>query len=293
MVKYRPNEKNKKRNDAKKNEQMFVERLCLPADTRRVLVTENDIFSSGADNYWLQYHRLVEQPNDQEKERLRPSVFHFKPAFQQELFDNLVKRQKKIIADSGWESQWFQVSFEWRLALGLGDASVYETSITLHPLYGYPYLPAQAIKGVCLSYMIFEYFDGEEKKAEQSQAFRFLFGDQDEQGSVIFTDSIPVQIPKIKEDIINVHYKMYYQQQKWPVDYDTPSLVSFPVVEKPRFQFGVLLKENVTFTEEPFRDETATQVLKKLVSGAFSEHGIGAKTAVNYGYGIAQSIEGW
>ncbi len=45
-------------------------------------------------------------------------------------------------------------TLSWRLTIGLGSSSVYETSITLHHIYGIPYLPGSAIKGVTRSYRI-------------------------------------------------------------------------------------------------------------------------------------------
>jgi CRISPR-associated protein Cmr6 len=37
---------------------------------------------------------------------------------------------------------------DWRLIVGLGGESILETSICLHPLYGFPYIPGSAVKGV-------------------------------------------------------------------------------------------------------------------------------------------------
>jgi len=48
----------------------------------------------------------------------------------------------------------FSLTLSWRLVVGLGAASVYETSMTLHHIYGIPYLPGSAIKGVTRSYRI-------------------------------------------------------------------------------------------------------------------------------------------
>ncbi len=48
---------------------------------------------------------------------------------------------------------------DYRLIVGLGDESVYETSITLHHIYGFPYIPGQAVKGVVSSWFIKNEFD--------------------------------------------------------------------------------------------------------------------------------------
>ena len=47
---------------------------------------------------------------------------------------------------------------DWRMVIGLGNESVYETSMILHHIYGIPYIPGSAIKGVVRSYIITEEF---------------------------------------------------------------------------------------------------------------------------------------
>jgi len=42
----------------------------------------------------------------------------------------------------------------WRLVVGLGSGSVYETSLTLHHIYGIPYIPGSALKGITRSYYL-------------------------------------------------------------------------------------------------------------------------------------------
>ena len=42
-------------------------------------------------------------------------------------------------------------TIDWRLIVGLGNESVYDTSMTLHHVYGIPYIPASAVKGVVRS----------------------------------------------------------------------------------------------------------------------------------------------
>lgn len=46
-----------------------------------------------------------------------------------------------------------------RLIVGLGSTSVLETSIKLHHIYGIPYIPSSAIKGVLRAYKIWELSD--------------------------------------------------------------------------------------------------------------------------------------
>jgi len=81
---------------------------------------------------------------------------------------------------------------DWRLILGIGHESVYETSITLHHIYGIPYIPGQAVKGATRNWIITEVFEQNEKKALKDNLFCRIFGSPKEsairehQGSVIF-----------------------------------------------------------------------------------------------------------
>ncbi len=47
------------------------------------------------------------------------------------------------------------------MIVGLGNESVYDTSMTLHHMYGIPFIPASAIKGVIRSWIIAEMFGDE------------------------------------------------------------------------------------------------------------------------------------
>ena len=68
-----------------------------------------------------------------------------------EFFKALLKRQKatlEALEAQGYEIQTLRVQVKWRLVVGLGLPSPLETGITLQHLYGFPYLPGSAIKGV-------------------------------------------------------------------------------------------------------------------------------------------------
>lgn len=55
---------------------------------------------------------------------------------------------KKLHDKQGYLIESFRAQVMWRLVVGLGLPSPLETGITLHHLYGFPYLPGSAIKGV-------------------------------------------------------------------------------------------------------------------------------------------------
>lgn len=112
-----------------------------------------------------------------------------------------------------------------RMIIGLGDSDVQETTMTFHHTYGIPYIPGQAIKGIVKNYIICEYFNFEESKALKCENFKRIFGIENEKdskdlykGDAIFFDAFPVNEKiNIKKDIMNVHYKGYYNFKKTTV----------------------------------------------------------------------------
>ena len=70
-------------------------------------------------------------------------------------------------------------STKWRLAIGLGGSSVFETGMTLHHLYGFPYIPASSVKGILRSWIITEYFyRNDNKKSDLINAEFEALGDK-------------------------------------------------------------------------------------------------------------------
>ena len=142
---------------------------------------------------------------------------------------------------------------------------------------------------------------------------------KDHQGKVWFFDAFPLSKPEIEVDIMNPHYGDYYNSTnpEPPADYLKPNPITFLTVgekdseENPlRFQFLIGIKgtDNAPIGEnsklfkdtngEPIKvrskdvselvDASADTPLSAIgeawLKKALEEHGIGAKTAVGYGY---------
>ena len=181
---------------------------------------------------------------------------------------------------------------DWRMVVGLGGGtSVYETGMTLHHIYGIPYIPASAIKGIVRSWIIAEAFKNEETEAIQDEGFCNVFGCPDKidgvksrykefrQGKVTFFDAMPTQKPTLKPDIMNPHYPDYYNDKnakEWPTDTQNPKPIVFLTVQKTAFRFLVGTKEADNTIKGKSIDVWLTEAL--------TEHGIGAKTAIGYGF---------
>jgi CRISPR-associated protein Cmr6 len=191
--------------------------------------------------------------------------------------DYLSTRQKRFIEEFskiGFEIESFTASLSWRMVIGLGGVHPQETSMTLHHIYGIPYIPGSAIKGVTRHWVIWKEFEGEEEKAEEKENFKKVFGTQEMAGKVIFMDAYPLNEVKLKLDVMTPHYPDYYSSGKPPADWQNPKPINFLTVDKgTKFRFFLLSRDKETLNN-------AVEWLK----GALKEFGIGAKTSVGYGY---------
>ena len=195
------------------------------------------------------------------------------------------QRQKKIcdsLKESGWSVESFDLKTQSRLIIGLGGTNVLETGMTLHPLYGFPYIPASGLKGLARAY-------AEITEKLSVEEMRDIFGSQDKdpqhvknnrQGKVIFMDGLPNRFPKIELDIMNPHYTEYYQGKTDsksnlipPGDYFNPVPIFFIAVSEGQdFSFALISK-----------DQECLQKAKDCLIGGLTQLGAGGKTNVGYG----------
>lgn len=294
----------------------FNIKLCeLPADTKKAMSTNNNEI----ENFYLRLNRFVNWKEDK-KDKADYNIG--KPIFDTTLINN-VNNNMKNIEDAYQNSNYDFVSDiilkpDWRFVIGLGSASVYETSMTLHHIYGIPYIPASAVKGVLRSHVINEVFgkyrtdkdkdnkeDIAEIKAMEDDTFRSIFGghykdgdkEKSEAGKVIFFDAFPCGSPEIEIDIMNPHYGDYYsgEDNASPADYHSPKLINFLTVKNTgfKFMFAVRKTDNQEISSDELKtynsnnnlsNENITACVKEWLIKTLSEHGIGSKTAVGYGY---------
>ncbi len=180
---------------------------------------------------------------------------------------------KMMLENNGMRFEEFELMLYWRMVIGLGASHPQETSMTLHHIYGIPYIPGSAIKGVTRHWVIINYFEGDEDKAIQDPNFCEIFGTQENQGKVIFFDAYPVGTINLKIDVMTPHYSDYYSGKEPPADWQSPVPIKFLTVERTKFKFYLASKDKNLL-------EKASEWLKE----ALKEHGIGAKTAIGYGY---------
>lgn len=282
-----------------------ISKTKLPEDTRNVL----DSFKN-VDNFHLAFNKLARFEKDKFKffETDRRGIkYQIRANFSDNFIRNIAQRFYGSIKGLNLKfSDDLVLTSEWRMVVGLGNESVYETSMALHHIYGIPYIPGSAIKGVVRSYIITEKFGKDdkeetdfknaEKRALKDQGFCDIFGcpknsfyNQSMQGKTIFFDALPLSKPQIEVDVMNPHYAPYYSDSSGevpPADYHNPKPIFFLTVEGAKFGFviGINEKDNNTIQQGKFSCEDPLSVACKWMKKALNEHGIGAKTAVGYGY---------
>jgi len=211
----------------------------------------------------------------------------------------MITRQKEAIRETQLITWKKDLAVDWRLVVGLGGASVYDTSLTLHHIYGVPYLPASAVKGVTRNMVIAEHFNNIEGNKSSGAlgdpVFCLIFGSLENsilgarQGLVRFFDAFPVSAPILCLDVMNPHYGPYYSDKNNktpPADYHNPIPVTFLTVEEISFTIcaGIKPEDNVPVDNGMFTGKTLIEIAAEWIEKALKEHGIGAKTAVGYGY---------
>lgn len=167
-------------------------------------------------------------------------------------------------------------SVQGRMAVGLGDETVLETSVKLHRTYGVPYVPGSALKGLAASYAR-NHVGGVWAKGKE--AYEIVFGKTEEAGYLTFHDALYVPGSAggrpLRADVITVHHTDYYGNKKdaAPADWDDPNPVPF---------LSATGEYLVALSAIPDCREWITKTWK-ILELALREEGIGAKTSSGYG----------
>lgn len=241
-----------------------------PTDTAQL------VRSNQADNFALRYRHFLQITRDGAKYKVNfPNSTPTLEESSQELIEQLRERQKQQLLQlvrSGLELYCVDATVDWRLIVGLGSDHVQETNMTLHHVYGIPYIPGTAVKGVLRHWWLQDDFDNDENRALCDEDFLVLFGSQKRRGKVQFLDAYPDNV-RFATDIMNPHYPNYYSGSKPPTDDQSPVPINFLTVERTSFRFVFLA-----------RTPGLLDRLKERFEKALEMKGIGAKTAVGYGY---------
>ncbi|MEO2241742.1 MAG: type III-B CRISPR module RAMP protein Cmr6 [Euryarchaeota archaeon] len=194
-----------------------------------------------------------------------------------------------------------------KLVVGMGGPHPAENDLALDPVTGLPVIPGTALKGVARAAgeLILSRGDpgelgrhfGTDDPKEAEEVFRKVFGSKprrpdkgeapepERAGAVAFHDALPD--PKwLKEaglplevDVINPHYKAYYDGEEPPHESIEPNPVEFLVVRRGSRWRTVLVSES----------QGPLKVALKLLKYGVERLGVGARTCAGYGYGEVKS----
>ncbi|MEI8045037.1 MAG: type III-B CRISPR module RAMP protein Cmr6, partial [Verrucomicrobiota bacterium] len=190
---------------------------------------------------------------------------------------------------------------EGRLAINLADSLIQNAGICLDRLFGLPFVPGSAIKGVCRHAALEELkAAGVDVQRSLFNVFRAVFGTADndftngelrpfqhlllgqgenQKGAIAFLPAYPVNEAQVVVDLTNVHYPDYYRSGRVEdLQRERPQPNPFPAVESGA-QFAFCLVLNGINN-----DSTLLESATRWLETALTVRGLGAKTASGYGW---------
>ncbi|MBB5149084.1 type III-B CRISPR module RAMP protein Cmr6 [Ureibacillus thermosphaericus] len=186
---------------------------------------------------------------------------------------------------------------EGKLLIGTGAIHVLESTLTIHQIYGVPYIPASSMKGLVRNWVVQAFFNGEdpfdqktdktldEKQKIVKAIMIDIFGDKEHRGKAQFYDVFPSTDYDIVPDVLTVHFPNYYQRKSEATDNQTViPFTGLQVIEASyydiRFTLRKYRKERM---QSSFSSEELMKILKDWVTKMLLESGVGAKTSTGYG----------
>ena len=258
--------------------------IYCPSDTRSLLNNRDNV-----SNFALRYQYFLENEQDIHSGRVKFILDAPQLGGSQGMIAPLRDRQTNqlnYLQASGYRVSCHFYEVDWRMVIGLGGEHVQETNMTLDHVYGVPYLPGSAFKGIVRSWVIQESFNNNEDLAvrdienndpaelqKKKKNFFAVFGNQKSIGQVQFLPVYPTGNVTLSIDIMNPHFPNYYTGAAPPTDTQNPQPIKFLVLEQTPFRFILLSKrQDMLSIAAGWTDET------------LKSKGLGAKTASGYGY---------
>jgi CRISPR-associated protein Cmr6 len=192
-----------------------------------------------------------------------------------------------------------------RLYLGLGNATMLETYVELHPLYGFPVIPGSQLKGLARAYAeLVQQAEGISTvaglwpEAPQSLAtanlndlLAAIFGCgaadgaeiDDRSGCIAFLDAWPTDMAGsfLDCEIINPHYRDYYEGRGAPADSSDPvPSMHLTVMQGVTFNFVVESRRS----DPRWESSALLHFASFLLYRALTEMGAGGRTGSGYGF---------
>ena len=193
-----------------------------------------------------------------------------------------MKAQAEALGEQGLQARTIEYKTETRLLAGLGYKNGAEVGLTIHPLYGFPYLPGSSVKGLVRAWAA--------QQGADAAAMTRIFGsanpsegheDMHQQGAVHFYDALPSEWPRLELDVMTPHFGPYYQDpaRNPPAVWHDPVPVVFLAVA-PNVSFRFLLVAHPgAYGARPSDLDLAAEWLGE----ALAWFGAGGKTGAGFG----------
>ena len=182
-------------------------------------------------------------------------------------FDNL----KEILKSLKYTIVDVEITTRTRALIGVSTSLgklIFDSGISFDPYMNLPYIPASEIKGIVRSYI-------EDKLGEQEA--KEIFGDEEREGNVNFTDAYPVKAENFLfvPDVITPHYN----KKKSEADAEPTPAIHLTIAPKVTFRFLIYYKrEDVG---KPICDSIPLVIIR----------GLGARSSVGYSLFELSKIE--
>ncbi|QXJ31854.1 type III-B CRISPR module RAMP protein Cmr6 [Saccharolobus shibatae] len=175
-----------------------------------------------------------------------------------EYFDNLrevLKKLKYTVVD-------IEITTVTKALIGVSTSLgklIFDSGISFDPYMNLPYIPASEIKGIVRSYT-------GDKLGEQEA--KEIFGDEEREGNVNFTDAYPVKAENFVfvSDVITPHYNM----KRSEMDAEPTPIIHLTIAPKVTFRFLIYYKREDL--GKPICDTLPLVVIR----------GLGARSSVGY-----------
>ena len=160
----------------------------------------------------------------------------------------------------------FSAQPQWRVIMGLGTNDILEGGMVLHPVFGFPILPATSLKGVSRAYARWVL---ERPDDEMDALLGMVDEDESHRGDLVFLEGCPVTPPVLERDVITPIFGPYYRDSKTPpASYLSPQPIFFLTLGAgSSYQFGVASLSG---------DQTAACLGISWLQGALLDLGVGA-----------------
>lgn len=192
------------------------------------------------------------------------------------------------------------------LAVNLSDSLIQNAGICLDRLFGEPYIPGTAVKGVSRHVALARLKAGKMTVAVFQQLFGTADVDfsakgdlagfasevpkerQNRKGGFDFLSAYPISDVQVSVDMTNVHYPDYYQSGRTEdLSKEKPRPNPFPVTS-PGADFAFCVVRNGMSG-----DVSLLELMRGIVREALETQGLGAKTASGYGWFDCGETERW